>query len=327
MTRRGGRAPFESRHAACGTGGAVAGIAISLALLGPAGASAMTAKAAAKPVVQKVSHHGRGRSHWTPGRMRRARPAPTPDRSTAAPRAIQFGAISLPIAKPLTDIESPSNRTSGKVFYTAGKWDYDCSGTAVRSRSRSLVISAGHCGEFEGPRIRNWTFVPAFHDGKAPFGKWTAKRLAAPAGWAHAAQPPRASGAGGDPRFDVSAATMGRLHGKTLQSVVGGARIAFNTATQQQYEAIGYPAAGKFDGRSAFECQSNIQLVDLTVGDPAPVGMACDMTDGSSGGGWFDAQANLVSVTSYGYTDQPDFLYGPYFGDAIAQFYRSVSGR
>ena len=32
----------------------------------------------------------------------------------------------------------------------------------------------------------------------------------------------------------------------------------------------------------------------------------------------------LVSLTSYGYSNQPNTLYGPYFGDAIAEFYRSV---
>jgi len=31
-------------------------------------------------------------------------------------------------------------------------------------------------------------------------------------------------------------------------------------------------------------------------------------------------------VTSYGYTDQPGVLYGPYFGSAIRAFYRSISG-
>jgi hypothetical protein len=305
--------------------GAVRLVAVTASVVAtvfPAYAAATAAKVAGDPVVEKAGGPRAGDSHWTPARMRAALPAPTPRRAELVSPALP---IPLPVvAQPLAPITSPSNRTSGKVFYTAGKWDYDCSGTAVASPSRSLVISAGHCGEFEGPKIRNWTFVPAYHDGMAPFGKWRAKRLAAPAGWVHAAHPPHASGSGGDPRFDVSAARVGRRKGRTLQSVVGGSRIAFDSPSQQQYDAIGYPAAGRFDGRSPYYCRSQVQLNDPSVGSPQPMGIPCDMTDGSSGGGWFDADGHLVSVTSYGYTDEPDVLYGPYFGAAIQQFYRSV---
>ena len=50
------------------------------------------------------------------------------------------------------------------------------------------------------------------------------------------------------------------------------------------------------------------------------------MTAGASGGGWVDPRGRLVSVTSYSYTNEPRSLYGPYFGDALRSFYRSVSG-
>ena len=49
--------------------------------------------------------------------------------------------------------------------------------------------------------------------------------------------------------------------------------------------------------------------------------ISCDMTGGSSGGGWFlDSNANsvgdagepLVSVNSYGYSTEKTTMYGPY---------------
>ena len=47
------------------------------------------------------------------------------------------------------------------------------------------------------------------------------------------------------------------------------------------------------------------------------MGIGCDMTGGSSGGGWI-VGANLYSVNSYGYSNQPDVMFGPYL-DGVAQ--------
>jgi hypothetical protein len=129
---------------------------------------------------------------------------------------------------------------------------------------------------------------------------------------------------GGDSRFDLAAATVGRLHHTTLQRVVGGRRIAFNQRRAQQYSAIGYPAAAPFSGLREFSCSSGFKGSDASFEAPRPISIACDMTAGSSGGGWLDGSGRLVSVTSYGYAEQPNVLYGPYFGDAVAAFYRSV---
>ena len=101
-------------------------------------------------------------------------------------------------------------------------------------------------------------------------------------------------------------------------------REAFGERRNRRYQAIGYPAEAPFNGLREYDCSSGYQGSDRSLGDPAPISMRCDMTGGSSGGGWLDAGGRLVSLTSYGYSSQPNTLYGPYFGDAIAQFYRSV---
>jgi hypothetical protein len=48
------------------------------------------------------------------------------------------------------------------------------------------------------------------------------------------------------------------------------------------------------------------------------------MTGGSSGGGWI-VGSSVYSVNSYGYTNQPDVMYGPYQGDVAQSLYNAAS--
>ena len=63
--------------------------------------------------------------------------------------------------------------------------------------------------------------------------------------------------------------------------------------------------------------------------------ISCDMTGGSSGGGWFlDSNANsvadagepLISVNSYGYSNEKTTMYGPYMpaGGQAEALYNSM---
>ena len=84
--------------------------------------------------------------------------------------------------------------------------------------------------------------------------------------------------------------------------------------------SYGYPAASPFNGTQQYACASPFRRWDtITLLDPMQI--SCDMTGGSSGGGWFlDANANsvgdagepLVSVNSYGYSFEKTTMYGPY---------------
>ena len=47
------------------------------------------------------------------------------------------------------------------------------------------------------------------------------------------------------------------------------------------------------------------------------------MAGGSSGGAWLLGGA-IDGVTSYGYPAQPERLYSPYFGAAVARFLRGL---
>ena len=65
-------------------------------------------------------------------------------------------------------------------------------------------------------------------------------------------------------------------------------------------------------------CFSDLKDVDGNNG-PAPFGIKCRMRSGSSGGGWL-RNNHLASVTSYGYDNDPNTLYGPYFTNRAKKF-------
>ncbi|MEU4328288.1 hypothetical protein [Nonomuraea dietziae] len=71
-------------------------------------------------------------------------------------------------------------KTIGKVFFEGrdGKL-YWCTGTSIQSNYKNLVSTAGHCvydlaGNDEV--VSRWVFVPAYYQGKAPYGIYVGKQ-------------------------------------------------------------------------------------------------------------------------------------------------------
>jgi hypothetical protein len=250
--------------------------------------------------------------YWTPERMRNAKPMEQVignGSSTQAP--VPLAAREYP--GPYT--EYPAS-THGKVFFTLNGSNYVCSGTALNSSNRSVVWTAGHClNEGPGAFATNFAFVPAYRDGSRPFGTWTARTLMTTSAWAN----------GGDFSYDVGAAVMNTSGGSALTDVVGGRGISFNYNRNQFYTSFGYPAAPPFNGERLFTCESSLITSDPSASPPT-MGIDCDMTGGSSGGGWIVGN-NVYSVNSYGYLNQPGVMYGPY-QDSVAQgLYNQASVR
>ena len=323
--RSGAKAPWTMRAA-------TASIATALAIfLGGA------ASAAANPITSTVQQSAATvRAYWTPQRMRAAQPASLLEHGPLDLSGVQSGSAgSSGKAKQVSRTRSYPNRTNGKVFFTiplpaADAGDYECSGTSVRSHTRSLVWTAGHCGYDSGPfplacdcTVRNFEFVPAYDNGSKPYGEWPASRIATTRQWHDSS----------DSAFDLSAATVGPRNGRRLEDVIGARRVAFGQPRRVEYNAFGYPDEPPFDGEHLYRCTSGYRGKDSTEGPPAPIRIACDMTGGSSGGGWVIRRRHrnhfrhyVVSVTSYGYLDDPGFLYGPYQGGDAKALYRSAGG-
>jgi V8-like Glu-specific endopeptidase len=211
---------------------------------------------------------------------------------------------------------SAPTRTNGKVFFTDGGLNYVCSGTALLSGNKSVVWTAGHCVHDGASNFHtNWTFVPAYADGSRPYGTWAARALLTTSGWAN----------NGDFSYDTGAAVVSPNGGSALTDVVGGRGIAFNTPRQQQYAAHGYPAGSPFNGQRLWVCNSPLIYND-TSANPATMGIDCDMTGGSSGGGWI-ASGNVTSVNSYGYRTLRNVMFGPYQGSVAQSLYTQAASR
>jgi V8-like Glu-specific endopeptidase len=253
-------------------------------------------------------------NYWTTERMENAIPVEQvrgQDSGQAESAAAPAPAREYP--GPYT--EYPAS-THGKVFFTLNGSNFVCSGTALNSTNRSVVWTAGHClNEGPGAFATNFAFVPAYRDGARPFGTWTARTLMTTSAW----------GNQGDFSYDVGAAVMNTTGGSALTDVVGGRGIAFNYNRNQFYTSFGYPAAPPFNGQRLWICESPL-IANDTSASPPTMGIDCDMTGGSSGGGWIVGN-DVYSVNSYGYLTQPGVMYGPYQDSVAQSLYNQASVR
>jgi Ca2+-binding RTX toxin-like protein len=125
--------------------------------------------------------------------------------------------------------------------------------------------------------------------------------------------------------------------GRGIEDAVGARGIGFNQPRDRPVDLFGYPAEDQntfllppnFNGQRLFTCHAPLTDNDVPGPPTGPetMGADCDMTGGSSGGGWVAGDGLLESVTSYGYQFEPGRLYGPYFGDAAKDLYERAGGR
>jgi len=268
------------------------------------------AKTTAKAVTQAKAAVQR---YWTPERMRNAIPAERTLSGTFAPKAKKQPRAAKAVQVPPPYTSYPT-RTNGKVFFTEGGLNYVCSGTALLSGNKSVVWTAGHCvNDGAGTFVTNWAFVPAYADGSRPYGTWTARRLLTTSGWSSSS----------DFSYDNGAAVVNLNGGRALTDMVGGVGATFNYPRNQTYVSHGYPAAPPFNGARLWTCTSPLRYND-TSANPATMGIDCDMTGGSSGGGW-TVNGSLESVNSYGYSTLPNVMFGPYQGSVSQALYNQAS--
>ena len=239
-----------------------------------------------------------------------------------------FSATTVP--KPYTDLP---DRTNGKVFFTkASGGNFVCSGTLVNNPRRNLVVTAGHCvhGGDGGAFHVNWLFVPAYDgtktgSGQRPYGTWSARELLTRTAWIDDS----------DSTQDIGVALLDDgSDGQPLGARIGGQGITFNVSASQSFSDFGYPAAPPFDGTIQWRCNSTLRGRDTSTpgSGPDPLRIECDMTGGSSGGGWLihigsDGLGLVNSVNSYGYLTDPGFEYGPYFGTEAKSLYDLAKDR
>lgn len=332
------------------TGALTLGLGVTLALaFGTSAATAAEPRAASPDdVVSKVvgaQAQTAAENYWTPSRMRAAVPG---DRLLDGRDLSEFtGEVVRGVAKVIQG--ATANRqllgldlggllaggsgglydgggqvvqTTGKVFFTLGGTNYVCSGSSTVAANKSLVQTAGHClNEGPGAFATNFVFVPAYRDGAAPYGQFSARSLHTTAQWSSS----------GDLNYDVGYAVVNPVNGVTLADTVGAQGIGFNLARGATMYAFGYPAASPYDGSKIAWCSGRVSNDPLGSDDQ---GLTCNMTGGSSGGPWFinysesTGIGTLNSVNSFKY-NLPLLntkMYGPYFGSVIQSLYQSAQG-
>ena len=293
---------------------AILGLAGFIALLlaaTPAGAAALT---------ERLDSTGT-RAFWTEERMDRAIPLDTP-RSVLDPTALTAARRAIPpyITGPVDTPTAEPFRAVGKMFFKLGGNVYVCSAAIVKAPSRSLIWTAGHCLRdpgIGGQFASKVAFVPAYDRNERPFGVWSARAVRVPREWGL-----------GNQHFDFGAAILRKNGGQKVERAVDAA-LPFgpNPKAKQRWTAIGYPQADKFND-DMWSCTSRLYRRDRFRGSgPNPMGIACNMTGGASGGPWLTERGKLGAVSSYIFRRGPDAVYGTYLGGDAKRLYRKMRNR
>ncbi len=290
----------------------LATVGVSPAAAAPAPAHPAPGSAAAAQARQAA----RVARYWTPARMRGARPlglvvgargprlrvgAPIPE-AAASP---SFLAVPTPAVPPYS--------FNGRIFIRRGNLSGYCSGTAIDSPTRQLVLTAGHClnsGRENGERSV-WSnylqFVPAYRGGSAPLGAFVARRskVRTPPQWTNH----------GNPDFDMGAfLTLPNSAGVDVADAVGGgAAIATNRSRHQIFQTFGYPGESRFMQRCSSPYTGN-DLVSNPFPGPPTLGVRCHWAPGASGGGWLIGDGTEIDgINTYLHLNDKSHTYSPYF--------------
>ncbi len=282
----------------------------------PAGAVASASSEAA--AVRRVIRY------WTPERMASARPLDLVARRDGTKR-IHPGRLPSAAAASFLAVPTPEEApysVEGRIFVKQGDLRGYCSGTAIDSPTRQLVLTAGHCvsnGRESGRTIwsRYLEFVPAYSAGRRPFGAFVAQRGAVYA--------PRQWSMHGNSDFDLGAfLTHPNKRGVDVADAVGGgAAIALDLPRPQQFESFGYPG----HVQRMQSCRSSYigdDRLSFPLPGPPTLGIGCHWAPGASGGGWLiEGGTEIDGLNSYLYVGNRSRTYSPYFsqetvGDLVA---------
>jgi V8-like Glu-specific endopeptidase len=287
-----------------------------LAAAALASAPAASAHPARTGASQAQTEAERVARYWTPARMRAAVPLDMELRGGRLHRVEAAAVDPLATAsfKPVPTPTAPPYSVNGRIFVRQGNLEGYCSGTAIDSPTRQLVLTAAHCvnsGPRPGGRPAVWSqyleFVPAYTGGATPFGTFVARRrhVAAPQAWIKA----------GNPDFDLGAfRTFPNEEGANVADAVGGgATIVLDQDRNQKFQTFGYPGEStRMQG-----CQSPYvgdDALTYRFAGPPTMGIRCHWAPGASGGGWLIAEGTEINgVNTYLHTDDTSRTYGPYF--------------
>jgi V8-like Glu-specific endopeptidase len=244
-----------------------------------------------------------------------AAPADAPLRVQGRAPQARFlaGPIAQASSKRVANVADVGTRTNGKIVgFDPQRGRYSCSGTALNTPSRSIVLTAGHCVIEHGNAGTRLAFVPAYDHGTRPFGSYMVKAVYVMPQWRR----------GENPDFDVAALEVEPSKLGLLTDVVGARGYAIAKSRFAAFQIFGYPAAA-LRGEELRSCRAHglgSDPLTFTFPGPPTIPSSCDMAAGASGGAWLVGGEYVNGVTSYSYVGRPTRLHSPYFGPAVGNF-------
>lgn len=209
-------------------------------------------------------------------------------------------------------------RPTGKLFFNIGTATYVCSASLIKP---GVVVTAAHCVANFGRQqfYSNWRFVPAYSNGSAPYGVWTAASAVVLTAYYNGTDSCAVSGVVCQddvavlilsPQSGVYAGNRAGWYG------YGWNGYGFNGSSQALIDQLGYPVA--LDSGALMERNDSQGYRSSSFSNNTIIGSL--MTGGSSGGPWHvnlgvapnlsgtgfgsaAARNTVVGVTSWGYTD------------------------
>ena len=209
-------------------------------------------------------------------------------------------------------------RAAGKLFFNIGSSSYLCSASLIKP---GIVVTAAHCVANYGQKqfYSGWTFVPAYNNGSAPYGSWTAASATVPTAYYDGTD--NCTQYGVICPDDVAVITLNPQSGRYAGYYAGWFAYGwngygYNASSQALISQLGYPVA--LDGGLLMQRNDSQGFVSSSFSNNTIIGSL--MTGGSSGGPWlvnlgtppslsgtsFGSAAThdvVVGVTSWGYND------------------------
>ncbi|MER7755675.1 hypothetical protein [Kitasatospora sp. NPDC097643] len=143
-----------------------------------------------------------------------------------------------PQAQPMAN-DWPTNGlpSVGALFFNVGPIHERCTGTVINTGTGNIIATAGHC---IWNRMASWlpptpmpnpVFVPGYHNGQAPYGKWSVKSRYIATAWKKNLHPD----------YDYGFIVLNKSNGRRIQDVVGANGWRTNAGYSNWVEITGYP--------------------------------------------------------------------------------------
>lgn len=187
-------------------------------------------------------------------------------------------------------------RAAGKLFFNENGGSYVCSASLIQ---KGIVVTAAHCVAKYGAKqfYSGWRFVPAYQNGQAPYGTWTAARIWVKTAYLNGTDNCYQTGVvcPDDVAIIVLKPNSSNKYAGDYTGYfgVGWNGFGFNGSNLALINQLGYPVA--LDSGSLMERNDSQGFVSSTMSNNTIIGSL--LTGGSSGGPWL---VNLGMAPAFG---------------------------